>query len=300
MFTAFTKQQPNPQPQPQSDPSPQQVQQQPPASNPQDQQLPPQAQPHLQPMPVPKFSLLKLVVGLFVIPRLAILAARYHKTWGKMLLLIAFSTFIFSGIHALQKKTSIDERCQSLATIVADNLFALTSNTTATAFDWDINLELPFSVMNDVWQLDVVDHLDAFSHNDFVSDKVDWGIVIAHDKIAAWTRDISDSNAIIFVDNFPVKTTAELFRTFGEPQDSGFRLDNDALHLLASSILAPVMTFMYGFQYAFLCLNLMFTCIFLFVVISLIFRWRTDNASFGAVFASSLACSAARDSVSRV
>lgn len=237
----------------------------------------------------PKMTLGRFLVALFAYPRLAILNARSNKTWGQCILIIFVMSVLTAVVKSYLLLPELKQQSNTAVELCIDTLGGLIHNVKDNSFDWlNKDIETPHTARSGNWRIDVLQARDEFNQADTKLQNETWGIIVARDKISFWTRNVMDASALLFVDNIPQQTISDFFRQLGTPGEDSFTLSPEELRTIGAH-LPLVLSFILVLYYAVSFIELIFTCIVIFVLMSMMFR-RSDKAPFGAVLASSLAC----------
>ncbi|MBP5639176.1 MAG: DUF1189 family protein [Victivallales bacterium] len=242
------------------------------------------------PLPMmPKLKFFSLLLGLFIYPRLAILNVRVHSQWIRALSVIIVSALLAAFLQAILSVPEFTRQCDTISKYCADTLHSLTYMTDTNTFSWDNNeLQLPSTHSLEGCRIDFLNDKESFDRKAAIDSDDIWGMFFSQKDIGVWSRNVSDTRSIIIMDNLPNKKLAEIFRQLGTPHENSFTLNHDGI-MRVGRMVVPCISLCCGIFYSFVYFQLVFTCVIIFVIMSLLFN-RIDKAPFSAVVASSLAC----------
>ena len=238
---------------------------------------------------MPRQKTHSLLFGLFFYPRLAILNARVHCMWFRTLAIIVVSAIVAAIIQAAIATPEIDKQCKNIVKSCADTLQSITYHTDKKTFSWgNDKLTLPYTQSTDGFKIDVIASKESFDRKAAIASDDDSGIVFSPQTIAFWMRNAADEQYIILFDNISHNNLSSIFRSVGEPHENSFTLSHDNILQIGLGMEIWIIVF-FAVKFLFIYFQMIFTCVVIFVIMSLLFN-RIDKAPFTAVVASSFAC----------
>ena len=244
-----------------------------------------------RPLPtMPRLKLFSLLIGLFIYPRLALLNARMHRLWFKTFAIIACSAIIASILQAILVAHGLKVKCEKTVQLCADTLESITYHTDTQKYSWgNEKLTIPHTQSIDGFRLDVIADSASFDRKGAIESNDDGGIIFCPQTIAFWIRDYSDDDqSSIHIVKLPHQSLSSIFKHLGKPHENSFTINHDTI-LQFSLWLKFWLIVLNALIFLFIYFNMIFTCVFIFVIMSLLFN-RMDKAPFSAVIASSFAC----------
>lgn len=241
------------------------------------------------PLPV-KLGMLTFLWKLFLHPREAILNARIHRTWFRCLFIVLTAALLASVIHTWQRLPDINRQFQTVQDLLAANVDSLRLNPQTRELSWELKgRQNPvINTASNGFKLQADDAPLKLNKRELEESDEQAGLYLAKNALVCWKRMAPGSNHLYFFNLHEHKLVEDVFRQHGQPEGNAFVIDQTVIQQILG-IARPVIMLLDMMQTLFEHLYIVGSCIFIFMLMSLVFR-SLDRAPFTGMLASNIAC----------